>query len=145
MDCNICYTDYFDINRGNQYGKCTVQVSEALYKLIPCYYVSKNVSIKQKTNDQEIYHLEFVSYVTPKLDTLSQLLILQKGDGVSYNQHVNYDETNDNINIEQYYHESENNIKQIFKCKQYLSEGKIKIKIKIKILKLTFKYKYILN
>lgn len=124
MDPNICYTEYLDINRGNQYGTCTVQVREAMYKLIPCYYVNKKVSIKSKTNDEILYHLEFISYVTPKLETLNQFLVLQKEDGLNYNQHMNYDKTNDNIIIEQFYYDSENTIKQLFDCPQYLSEGK---------------------
>jgi len=133
IDPNICYTDYLDINRGNQYGTCIIQVREAMYKLIPCYYVSKKVSIKSKTNDQILYHLEFISYVTPKLETLNQFLVLQKEDGLNYNQHMNYDKANDNIIIEQYYYNSENTIKQLFDCSQYLSEGALEIMNRILI------------
>ncbi|OUM56909.1 hypothetical protein PIROE2DRAFT_18273, partial [Piromyces sp. E2] len=127
IDRNICYTDYLDINRGNQYGSCTVQVQEATFKRIPCYYVSKNVTIHDKANNKVIYDLEFVSYVTPKLETLHQSLKLKENDGVTYNQHMDYDFSGDVIVIEQYYYESDVTIKQIFDCEQYLSEGAIEI------------------
>ncbi|KAG4101842.1 hypothetical protein H8356DRAFT_1652641 [Neocallimastix lanati (nom. inval.)] len=130
---NLCYTDYFDINRGNQYGSCSVQIREATYLSVPCYYIAKKVLVKNKTNDEVINHLEFVSYVTPKLVTLHQNLLQQKNGGPSYNQHVDYNKKNKLIAIEQYHYKSDSTIKQIFDCDQYLSEGAIEIMNRILI------------
>lgn len=101
-----------------------MQIREATYLSVPCYYIAKKVLVKNKTNDEVINHLEFVSYVTPKLVTLHQNLLQQKNGGPSYNQHVDYNKKNKLIAIEQYHYKSDSTIKQIFDCDQYLSEGK---------------------